>query len=186
MNQVNEQPELILRLRKLEKSQARYRVAFLSTAAIAVLLFITGAGKRMDDLIQAKTFEVVNDEGKVLARLSSASGKGDIRLYRADGNPLVTIGSSTDNSGRVDIFNADGKVALTLATSANNGAGMLIVNTSSGARAVQIGTSSNNQGGVWIYNADQKLIAVMSTASNSSDGLAETYDAAGTRTGHLP
>ncbi len=177
--------EMLPRLRKLERSQNRYKAAFIVTAAIAVFLCTIGARKHADDTLQAKSFEIVNDDGKVLARFSSVNGKGEFRSYRADGNPLVSLYSSTDNSGRVELYNADGRSVITLST-ATSGSGIISVNTGSGERSIVLGSTPSNNGGVWIYNADGKRIATISTASGTSDGLAETYDASGTRTGHLP
>ena len=131
MNNLNQESDLILRLRKLERSQARYRVAFLLTAAVAAVLCTVGAGRQTADDIQAKTFEVVNDESKVLARFTSVNGKGEFRTFRADGNPLVSMYSSSDDSGRIETYNADGKAAIVLSTS-TTGSGSLLINTSSG------------------------------------------------------
>ena len=185
MKNSNQESNLVLRLRKVERSQARYRAAFLVTAALAAVLCTTGARRQTETVIQAKSFEVVNDDAKVLARFSSVNGKGDFRTYRADGNPLVSMISSKDDSGRVEVYNADGKSIITLSTS-TTGAGSLVVNTSSGTRSIQIGSTPEKNGGIWIYNAEGNRIAVITTATGTSDGLAETYDAAGKKTGHLP
>jgi len=185
MKNSNHESDLVLRLRKLERSQARYRAAFLMTAAFATVLCLIGAGRRTEDSIQAKSFEVVNDDSKVMARFSSVGGKGELRTFRADGSPLVSLYSSIDNSGRIESYNADGKAVITLSTS-TIGSGSLIVSSSTGDRAIQIGSSSAKHGGLWIYNAEGKTIGVITAATGTSDGLMETYDAAGTRTGHLP
>jgi|GEM_PF-2950902 len=185
MNNSQQEIDLVQRLRKMERLQARYRGAFVLTAALAGVLCIVGAGRQTQDSVQAKTFEVVNDDAKVLARFTSIDGKGEFNTFRADGNPLVSVYSSSDNSGRVEVYNAAGKPVITLSTS-TTGAGSLVVDNSTGDRSVQVGTSSAGHGGLWIYNADGKMIAVITTATGTSDGMAETYDAAGKRTGHLP
>jgi hypothetical protein len=185
MNSNNQENDHIVRLRKLEKSQSRYRIAFLFTTAIAVGLCLLGAKHRTDDLLQAKSFEVVNDDGKVLARLSSVEGKGEMRLFKADGTPLVNVYSSVDNTGRVDLFNAGGKPMISMSSS-STGAGSIIVNNSSSNLSVQLASNSLNHGGIWVYNADGKKIAVITSSGTSADGMAETFDATGTRTGHLP
>ncbi len=186
MNSINQEADLVIRLRKLEKSQARYRIAFLGTATLAAALCLTGAKRHaVDDLVQAKSFEVVDDDAKVLARLSSAAGKGELRTYKADGTPLVNISSSIDTSGRVDVFNANGKPMITL-SSVSTGAGSILVNNSLGGLSIQLAANTLNHGGLWVYNADGKRIAVISSSASSGDGLAEVYDASGTRTGHLP
>ena len=185
MNQPQQDLDLVVRLRKLEKSQARYRIAFLSTAVLTAAICLMGAKHRTDDLIQAKTFEVVNDDAKVMARITTANSKGDFRLFRADGQPLVSVYSSIDNTGRVDLYNANGKPMISM-SSATNGAGSIIINNSSGNTSVQMASNNQNHGGLWVFNADGKRIAVITTSGTSADGVAEIYDAAGTKTGHLP
>src|SRR5579862_7529005 len=160
MKNLNQDFDLVRRLRRLEKSQARYRAAFLITAALAAVLCTTGARRQAETLVQAKSFEVVNDDSKVLAKFSSISGKGDFRTYRADGSPLVSVSSSSDDSGRIDLYNADGKSTVTLSTS-TTGAGSLVINNGSGLRAVQIGSTTAKDGGIWIYNAEGNRIATI-------------------------
>jgi len=179
------QSELIARLRKVEKSQFRYRAAFLATAVFAAAVCLMGAKRQTEDVVQAKSFEVVNDDSKVLARFSSAAGKGEIRMFRADGSPLVNVSSSTDNTGRVELFNANGKSMITLSSS-TSGAGSILLNNSLGEPSVQMASNTHGHGGLWVYNAEGKRIAVITTSGATSDGIAETYDSAGARTGHLP
>ena len=185
MNSINNESDLITRLHRLEKSQMRYRVAFLATAAFATALCLMGAKRHAEDLVQAKSFEVVNDEGKVFARFSSVEGKGELRTFKSDGTPLVNVSSSVDNSGRVDVFSATGKPMISLSSS-SAGAGSIVLNNNAGSTSVQLGANSQNHGGMWVYNADNKLIAVVTTSGTSADGVAETYDAQGKKTGHLP
>jgi hypothetical protein len=185
MNNFNEESDLLIRLRKLEKSQARYRAAFLSTAAIAVVVCTMGAKRQAETLVQTKSLEIVNDDAKVLARFSSVNGKGDFRTFRADGKPLVSMFSSVDDSGRIELNNADGKPTIVL-SSTTTGAGIITVNKDNGERSVVIGSSPEKNGGVWIYNQGGNRIAAITAGSGTFDGVAETYSATGTRTGHLP
>lgn len=185
MNTLFQESDLILRLRKLEKSQARYRFAFLFTATLAAGLCMIGAKRHTDDLIQAKSFEVVNDDAKVLARFTSVAGKGEMRMYRTDGSPLVNVSSSTDNSGRVDLFNANGKPMISLSSTAT-GSGSISLNNSLGGLSVQVASNVHDHGGVWVFNAEGKQIAAITTSGTTANGIAEIYDASGTKTGHLP
>jgi hypothetical protein len=185
MQDFKQDSDLITRLRKLERSQSRYRAAFLCTAALAAVLCITGAKRKADDLIQAKTFEVVNDGGKVLARLSSLNGSGVLTTFRPDGNSLVTIGSSTDNSGRIDVYNATGKATVTLSAT-TVGSGNVAVNGPTGDPAVTLGTTTAKNGGVWIYNNQGKIVGQITAQADTGDGVAEIFDSKGAKIGHLP
>jgi hypothetical protein len=186
MKNFTQESELIARLQKLEKSQARYRAAFLATAALAAALCLTGARRKTEDVLQAKSFQVVNDDSKVLAEFSSKNGFGQLVTYRADGSPVVSLTHSDDNCGRIEVQNAEGKTSVSLATS-TTGSGNILVNSKSGAPAVQIGTSAAKNGGIWIFNADGNIVATITALSATSDGLAEIFDASGKKSlGHLP
>jgi hypothetical protein len=185
MNSSSQDSDLIIRLRKLEKSQARYRAAFLVTATLTIGLCVVGAKPKADDVIQAKTFEVVNDSNQVMARFTSTNGKGEFHTFRADGSPLVSIFSSDDDSGRLETYNAKGKVNNILCSS-STGSGSLVINNTLGTPAVQLTASVEKNGGMWVYNTAGTAIADVTASSGSSDGVIDTYDSTGKRTGHLP
>lgn len=54
------------------------------------------------DVLRAKAFEVVNDDGKVVAQLQvGADGSGDIRLRTVDGIVGVKLGADPDGAGLI-------------------------------------------------------------------------------------
>ena len=63
------------------------------------------------DVIQAKKFEVVNDEGKVVASFYANMGGGMLSFSNKDGEVVAGLGSDEVNGGGVlGINNKDGKI----------------------------------------------------------------------------
>ncbi|MBT4531164.1 MAG: hypothetical protein HOC27_08155 [Phycisphaerae bacterium] len=78
------------------------------------------------DVIQAKKFEVVNDEGKPVAGLySDADGNGGLHIFNKDGK--VFAGLTTDaNGGMLHIANKNGKTIASIWTGADGNGGLKI------------------------------------------------------------
>lgn len=104
------------RLDALEKSNRRWRAVTLLLGVALVAAFTvaaTGPKEEVPDVIRAKRFEVVNDKGDVLARVSSDYyGSGQVELYvlpnsiRSTSGTLGAIlsagtGTIRDERGRV-------------------------------------------------------------------------------------
>ncbi len=98
------------------------------------------------DVIQAKKFEVVNDEGEVLVELSNIAGggvdNGMLVTRNSAGQTLVVLGANEDG-GNFAAFNKDGKLACLL-TAIEDG-GMLDIFNKDGNRIV--GLVANEDGG---------------------------------------
>ena len=70
------------------------------------------------DVIQAKKFEVVNDEGKVVASFYANMGGGMLSFSNKDGKVVAGLGSDEVNGGGVlGINNKDGKPVAALGAS---------------------------------------------------------------------
>jgi len=98
------------------------------------------------DVIQAKKFQVVNDEGKVIVQLSNLIGggvdNGMLVTRNSAGQTLVVLGANEDG-GNFAAFNKDGKLACLL-TAIEDG-GMLDIFNKDGNRIV--GLVANEDGG---------------------------------------
>ena len=78
------------------------------------------------DVIQAKKFEVVNDEGKVFVRISGLSTQpnpikshqegGIISTYNSQGKILILMGMNNHGSGGIQTMNNKGHTLVALAT----------------------------------------------------------------------
>ena len=65
------------RLQALEKANRKYRQIIFSVCIVAATLAFMAFNKKFQvpDLLQAKTFEVVNNDGKVMARMEALKNK---------------------------------------------------------------------------------------------------------------
>ena len=115
------------------------------------------------DVIQAKKFEVVNDEGKVivelsnlkgggvdngklvtrtsegqtLVKLSAGSGGGTVRTENGEGQTLVRLSSSPDGEGTITTENGKGQTLVTLSSSPD-GEGVVITQNGKGQNLVKL------------------------------------------------
>ena len=68
------------------------------------------------DVIQAKRFEVVNGEEKVVAAIYADANGGGLIIYNKDEIPVAAIGATADG-GALGINNKDGKPVAALGAS---------------------------------------------------------------------
>jgi hypothetical protein len=74
------------------------------------------------DVIQAKKFEVVNDEGKTVVGLSAnAIGMGRLIVRNKDSKPVAAIFSDTDGMGRLSVRSKDGEAGVLISVSTDGG-----------------------------------------------------------------
>ena len=103
------------------------------------------------DVIQAKKFEVVNGEGKVIVELSNLSGGG------VDNGMLVTRNSA-------------GKTLVILA--ASSAGGMVITENGKGKRLVQLTANSYGHGLVRTENGEGGILVDLASTSEGSGMIA--------------
>ena len=93
--------------------------------AVGALLAATSM-QSVPDLIQAKNFEVVNDEGQVFVRVSGSSTQpnssksvqtgGIISTYNSQGKNLILMGMNDGGSGGIQTLNNKGNTLVSLST----------------------------------------------------------------------
>ncbi len=72
------------------------------------------------DVIQAKKFEVVNDEGQLQVVLAANADGGGLAIANKDGKLVAAISTSADG-GKLSIANKDGKPVAAIIANANGG-----------------------------------------------------------------
>src|SRR5882724_4416810 len=93
-----------IRLQKLETANRRYKtIVILMMAVFATFFMAFRSNKKAADLIQAKAFEVVDDNGNVLVRLTQDAGNGIMRTFRSNGKKLLNLTYTTNNEGYIGI-----------------------------------------------------------------------------------
>jgi len=91
----------------------RWRTWALGSAAALVAVCAMGAGessRHIADVIRARSFEVVDDTGAVLARLGPSKGDGSIMLFDHHGRPQFVVNMTSrgeavlmaDQAGRLN------------------------------------------------------------------------------------
>ncbi len=197
------------RLAKMETSLRFYRVIFLLSLACIGFLVITSFKNRQSapDKLQAKSFEVVDDIGNVLARLTSYKNAGNLAIYTDRGKQLVSILKNVDGNGAVagfntsealtyrltgnaegggvfDVYNARGKQVVFAGPTSSHG-GLITIYNASGDQIVTTGQTPDQNGVINIYNRYNKRINAMGGDLNNN-GVFNGWNNNGTKTIQLP
>ena len=174
-----------MRLAALERANKRYRFFFGLTIVGVCAMGIMGFGKnQVPDKIQAKKFEVVNDEGKVLARMDIFDGVGSVTTYNKSGEILTDIVPTKSNAGGIVVYDGNGKQNIIL-TDVTGGGGSIRVNNSNEKTGVQIGRNGQQAGSVSVQNQNGKKILLL-TGDTTDAGAVLTYDNDEKQTARLP
>ena len=109
------------------------------------------------DVIQAKSFEVLNDDGTAIVQLgASTAGVGMITTKNNRGQEIVRLGVTASGKGIVKTMNGNGEVLVQLGVS-TNGQGIIRAMNGDGQTLVLVGggrSDKGSQGGVWLFNND--------------------------------
>jgi hypothetical protein len=142
MNQLEE------RVARMEKSLRVYHILF------ALLIIITGTTLLMShtsrtanvpDVIQAKSFQVVDNYGNVLVKLGMEKSNGSISTYQPDGKELVSLFTSDGGAGAVNTFDKYGNVIFKLTNTIGGGGYMALYNADV-KEVAEFGTTTNSTG----------------------------------------
>src|SRR5689334_15875682 len=100
------------RLLALEKSNRLYKRLLLSFVAVTIIGLSMAFKKKqpVQDTIQAKNFEVVNDQNKVLVKLTTLDGSGRITTYNPSGEKQLDLLPNNVGGGSFLVY--DGKGSL--------------------------------------------------------------------------
>ena len=101
-NEINE-------LRNQIRTLKRVLYTLCSVGVLGGLLAATNLNS-VPDVIQAKKFEVVNDEGKIQAMLFADPGGGALGISNKDGKPVAAVRVDADGDGAVVTQNGKGQM----------------------------------------------------------------------------
>jgi len=105
------------------------------------------------NVIQAKSFEVVNDDGTAIVQLSrTTAGLGTIRTMNNQGQELVRLGVTVSGKGFIKTLDGNGEVLVQLGVT-TDGEGIIKTMNGNGRALVLLG-GLRGQGGVWTYSDD--------------------------------
>ncbi len=196
------------RLIALENENRRYRRLLFSLVGIIGLtaIFAFTRTKAVPETLQAKNFEVVNDQSKVLVRLTTLDGSGRVStfnpsgqkqvdlipnnagggsllVYDGKGNLNARITYTEGGGGSLGVYNGTGKQVIRLGNNTAGG-GDIYIRGSKGDDRVRVTTTEDDAGSLSVFNNTNARILHFSAANNQS-GVINVYNAATTRINSL-
>ena len=151
---------------RIESLESQVRILKRMLFGVFGLVVVGGllaatALQSVPDVVQAKKFEVVNDEGKVFVRISGSSTQpnsiksiqqgGMISTYNTQGEALILMGMNNHGSGGIQTMNNKGHTLVSLATT-TDGKGMVLTANGKGGTLVELGATSDGEGVVQTQN----------------------------------
>ena len=129
------------------RRQRRWNIALGAVVVVGGLMAATGV-RSVPDVIQAKKFEVVNDEGKVIVSLQNLQGggvdNGMIETRNSTGGVLAKISAGPDG-GIVETQNGKGGTLVQLGAT-TNGNGLVQTQNGKGQTLVELGATTDGNG----------------------------------------
>lgn len=167
-----------MRLQKLEAANRRYKsIVVLMIAAFATIFMAFRSNKTAPDVIQAKRFEVVDDNGNVLVQLSQNDGNGTMKTYRSNGKKLLNLTYSTKNEGYIGVEDGNGQEMMRFSSSSEGGGGYIGIYNPSGKRTLTL-CNDNSGGNIYVGNSNGDTRATVQCNSNAGGFLA-LYNSSG-------
>ena len=150
-------------------------VLVLSGMIASNLLQTSGAQQSDPDVVKAREFHIVNEDGATTAVIAPYTHPGEGNGYglvvqSADGKPglLLLIDTESSPGGKLALFNDKGKEALHLA-SRPNGEGEMSVNNAAGRSLATVGADTN--GGLVAVRSPSGVAGAGLSASAVGSGL---------------
>ena len=142
----------ITELRNQVRTLKRIVYGFGCLLVAGVIVSATSV-QTVPDVIQAKKFEVVNDEGKVVASFYANMGGGMLSFSNKDGEVVAGLGSDEVNGGGVlGINNKDGKIVAGIFANENGGVARVLNNKFT--EVVRIDVDNNGYGEIKVTNSE--------------------------------
>ena len=202
------------RLEALEqqvRGQRRWNRALGAVIVVGGLLAATSSPS-VPEVVQAKKFEVVNDQGKVIVRMNAVKHDGEqygfITTRGRNGQSLVEIGATVKGEGQVKTQNGRGGTLVTLAANAEGngfiktqngeggtmvaiaatvgGEGVIKTQNGNGQTLVQLGTTVEGEGMIKTQNGKGGTLVKIGTYTGNRGGSVETFDPRGAPTSEIP
>jgi len=166
------------RLLKLEASNLLYKKILIAIAASSVFLFMAFRKNiTAPDVIQAKRFEVVDDNGIVLVRVSQDNGHGLIKTYNTAGFKLLNLTYTTKNEGYIGVENGAGQEFVKMSSSSDVGGGYIGLFNPAGKRIITI-CNENYGGSFYLSDKDGNSRAIIQN-NTMAGGYMSLYNSSG-------
>lgn len=153
MNQIEQ------RIVRLEKSLRTYRLLFGFSIVAIFSVVLMSSGKKADvpDIVKAKAFQVVDDDGNVLVLINKERGNGQMATYSTKGQKLVRLFTSDGGAGAINTFDPSGRLNFKV-TRTTEGGGYMALYNSAENEVMEVGVTKSDAGYLQINdNAGTKL-----------------------------
>ncbi len=139
--------QLEQRVMKLERSLKYYRLFFtvIVIGTFSVILMSSGNKYNVPELVQAKTFEVVDNNGKVIAKFGQEKGNGTLTTYSGAGNKLVSLITTEGGAGGINTFDDRGQLTFKV-TNTKGGGGYFALYNDQQKEVVEYGVTNASSG----------------------------------------
>jgi hypothetical protein len=131
----------------LEKNLRFYRIGFaallIAVAGFAMMSF--NNRKTAPDVIEAKAFHVVDDNGNVLVELNKEDGNGQISTFTSAGKRLISLFTTDGGSGGINTFGKNGDVLFKVTNTSEGGGYMALFNSAS-QEVAELGVTNTESG----------------------------------------
>ena len=136
-----------LRMNRLEKQVRTYRlVSIVLLLGISLALVMGFKDKTTPpDVLRAKSFQVVNDNGDVVAEMNMEKGNGLITTMTPRGRKLFQVFTTEGGGGGINTFDNDGEVNFKV-TRTTDGGGYMALFNSTRKEIFEVGTTTANSG----------------------------------------
>ena len=167
-----------MRIQKLEATNRRYKtILIVMVASFATVFMAFRNPTTAPDVIQAKRFEVVNDNGNVLISLSQDDGKGIIKTYNTAGKKLVNITYTTKGEGYIGLEDGIGQETIRFSSSNEGGGGYIGIFNPSGKRTMTL-CNDNSGGNIYVGNSNGDTRGLIQ-CNASAGGYLSLYNSSG-------
>ena len=161
------------------RRQRRWNIALGVVVVVGGLMAATGV-RSVPDVIQAKKFEVVNDEGKVTVVLNSVFHNeehyGFVTTLNSRGMDLAQMGVSMSGEGAFATLNGKGQRLVGITS--GPGGGTVTTMNANGKPLVQLSATTGGNGVVNTQNGKGQTLVELG-ATVQGNGMAKTLNAKG-------
>ena len=164
--------DLEARLARLERqNRVLERCLLLVGAGLTLFMALAASsGVKVQDVVRAKAFELVDNRGVVCAELSlSDKGAAGLTLFDAEGKSRVWLGTSGEGPAGLTITTADGKY-LGMFTVGKEGPPILTLYQTGGSTA-EFGMYNDGSASLDFRDREQKTRAMLKMDKDASSSL---------------
>ncbi len=178
-----------LRIHNLEQQVRRQRRWNLTLGAVLIVggLLAATAERGVPEIIEAKSFAVVDDKGNPLVVMApNPLGHGSVTVIKkrkglVQGETIAVLSSDETGAGGLDVFGRDGKTRIASLGSDPAGNGALAVFAKSGKQVVQLSPDAEGDGALNIFNRNGKTMIAAVGADPAGHGALSVFSRTGTQ-----